>query len=78
MLFSNLNKEILSNGMTWRSTAAAIGMPESTFRNKISAGDFTVTEALMIKERVLPKYDFAYLFAKAAKEIQEDKEKPEA
>ncbi|MBQ9460696.1 MAG: hypothetical protein IJU51_02095 [Clostridia bacterium] len=67
-MFSNLNKEILSNGMSWRSTAAAIGMPESTFRNKITVGDFTVTEALTIKERVLPKYDLAYLFAKDSEE----------
>lgn len=35
-MYNNLNKEILANGMSWRSTAAAIGMPESTFRNKIS------------------------------------------
>lgn len=63
-MYNNLNKEILANGMSWRSTAAAIGMPESTFRNKISCGDFSVDEALIIKERILPKYDLAYLFAK--------------
>lgn len=63
-MYNNLNKEILVNGMSWRSTAAAIGMPESTFRNKISSGDFSVGEALSIKERVLPKYELAYLFAK--------------
>lgn len=63
-MYSNLSKEILANGMSWRSTAAAIGMPESTFRNKISCGEFSVAEAFSIKERVLPKYDLAYLFAK--------------
>lgn len=63
-MYNNLNKEILANGMSWRSTAAAIGMPESTFRNKISSGDFSVDEAFSIKERVLPKYELAYLFAK--------------
>lgn len=69
-MYSNLSKEILANGMSWRSTAAAIGMPESTFRNKITVGDFLVTEALMIKERVLPKFDLAYLFAKDGEESE--------
>ena len=63
-MYQNLNKEILSNGMSWRSVASAIGMPESTFRAKITKGDFSVTEALAIKERVLPKYEMSYLFAK--------------
>lgn len=67
-MYNNLSKEILANGMSWRSTAAAIGMPESTFRNKISNGDFSVDEALRIKERVLPKYELAYLFAKDEQE----------
>lgn len=69
-VYSNLSKEILANGMSWRSTAAAIGMPESTFRAKITKGDFLVTEALTIKERVLPKYDLAYLFAKDSEESE--------
>ena len=69
-MYNNLNKEILANGMSWRSTAAAIGMPESTFRNKISSGNFSVDEALNIKERVLPKYDLAYLFAKDGEESE--------
>ncbi len=34
-MFSNLDREINANGMSWRSASAAIGMPESTFRNKI-------------------------------------------
>lgn len=63
-MYSNLNKEILAKGMSWRSSAAAIGMPESTFRNKISSGEFSVNEAFKIKERLLPKYELSYLFAK--------------
>ena len=69
-MYSNLSKEILANGMSLRSTAAAIGMPESTFRNKISCGEFSVAEAFSIKERVLPKYDIAYLFAKDSGESE--------
>lgn len=66
-MYSNLNKEILANGMSWRSTAAAIDMPESTFRNKISSGEFSIDEAFAIKERVLPKYELAYLFKRDSK-----------
>lgn len=65
-MFENLNKEINANGMTWRSVSAAIGMPESTFRNKITNGDFSVGEAFTIKERLFPKYTLEYLFKKSA------------
>lgn len=63
-MFANLNREIGANGMSWRSVASAIGMPESTFRNKITTGEFTISEAFDIKTKVLPKYDLAYLFKK--------------
>lgn len=63
-MFANLNREIGANGMSWRSVASAINMPESTFRNKITNGEFTVSEAFQIKEKVLPKYTLEYLFAK--------------
>ena len=66
-MFGNLNREIGANGMSWRSVSAAIGMPESTFRNKITDGDFSISEAFAIKNRVFPKYTLEYLFAKDEK-----------
>ncbi len=64
-MFENLNREIGANVMSWRSVASEIGMPESTFRNKITNGEFTISEAFDIKAKVLPKYTLEYLFAKA-------------
>ncbi len=63
-MFSNLNREINANGMSWRSVAVAIGMPESTFRSKITDGEFSIGEAFKIRHRVFPKYDLEYLFSK--------------
>ena len=69
-MFANLDKEIGANKMSWRSVASAIGMSEATFRHKITKGNFTVDEAFMIKERVLPKYTLDYLFERT--EIDEE------
>lgn len=63
-MFANLDREIGANKMSWRSVSAAIGMSESTFRHKITVGNFTIDEAFMIKNRVLPKYSLEYLFEK--------------
>lgn len=64
-MYANLDREIAANGMSWRSVSGAIGMPESTFRNKITTGDFSIGEAFSIKERVFPKYELEYLFEKS-------------
>lgn len=64
-MFANLDREIGANKMTWRSVSSAIGMPEATFRHKITKGNFTVAEAFLIRERVLPKYTLEYLFERS-------------
>lgn len=61
-MFPNLDREIGANKMSNRAVAAAIGMAESTFRNKINEGNFTIDEAFKIKERVFPKFELSYLF----------------
>lgn len=61
-MYNNLKRAINENGMSWRSVADAIDMPESTFRSKISNGSFSIEEAFLIKRRALPKYDIGYLF----------------
>ena len=65
-MYSNLDRAINECGMSWRSVAAAINMPESTFRYKMTEGDFSVGDAFSIKSRALPKYDLEFLFAKPA------------
>lgn len=63
-MFGNLDREISASRMSYRSSSSAIGMPESTFRSKITAGEFTITEAFKIKNILFPKYDLEYLFEK--------------
>lgn len=63
-MYKNLDQEISTNKMSWRSVSRAIGMPESTFRNKITDGYFTVDEAFDIKHMLFPKLDIEYLFSK--------------
>lgn len=63
-MYENLDREIGANKMSWRSVSTAIGMPESTFRNKITNGEFSVDEAFNIKKLVFPKFDLEYLFEK--------------
>lgn len=40
-------------------------MPESTFRNKITCGEFSIDEAFKIKNLLFPKYSLEYLFENA-------------
>lgn len=65
-MYANLERAINESGMSWRSVAAAIGMPESTFRYKMKEGGISIEDAFTIKSRVLPKYDLNYLFEKTA------------
>ncbi len=67
-MYKNLEHEIAASGMSYRSVAAAIGMPESTFRGKMNRGSFTVEEAFKIKQLLFPKYEYEYLFAEAVEE----------
>lgn len=65
MMYPNLDKEIGSHKMSWRSVAKAISMPESTFREKITRGSFAVEEAFEIKNILFPKFEPEYLFERA-------------
>lgn len=65
-MYGNLERAINENGMSLRSVAAAIDMPESTLRYKLKEGGITIEDAFSIKSRVLPKYDIEYLFKRTA------------
>ena len=64
-MYPNLEKELNSNKMSYRSAAKAIGMSESTFRDKFYKGNFSIHEAFMIQHLLLPKYELEYLFESA-------------
>lgn len=66
-MFANLDREISACKMSYRSSSTAIGMPESTFRAKITCGEFSITEAFKIKNILFPKFDLEYLFEKTDK-----------
>lgn len=61
-MYLNLEKELGANHISMRYAAQAIGMPESTFRDKISKNNINVQEAFKIKNILLPKYEMEYLF----------------
>lgn len=66
-MYLNLDKEISTAKMSWRSSAEAIGMPEATFRDKIRKENFTIEEAFRVKERLFPKFTLEYLFEQEEK-----------
>jgi hypothetical protein len=65
-MYPNLERAITESGLSWRAVAKVIDMAESTFRYKMTEGDFSVGDAFSIKANALPKYDLEFLFAKSA------------
>ena len=65
-MYSNLSAELKRKGLSINAAAAAIGMPEPTFRGKMSVPDrsFTIEEAVKIKMNLFPEMDIVYLFQK--------------
>lgn len=63
-MYTHLEKAIKAKGISINAAASAIGMPEPTFRGKITEGrSFSIEEAMRIKINLFPEYDIAYLFA---------------
>lgn len=63
-MYNNLDTELKKKGLSINAAAAAIGMPEPTFRGKMSIEDrsFTIEEAINIKLNLFPELDIFYLF----------------
>ena len=63
-MYENLSKALKSKGISNNAAAAAIGMPEPTFRGKMTVKDrsFTIEEAIKIKNNLFPEMDITYLF----------------
>lgn len=65
-MYNNLKRALQSKGISFNAAAAAIGMPEPTFRGKMNIKDrsFSVEEAIRIKFDLFPEMDVIYLFKK--------------
>lgn len=63
-MYTNLSNELKAKGLSINAAAAAIGMPEATFRGKMTVPDrtFSVDEAISIKLNLFPEMDIFYLF----------------
>ncbi|MCM1061962.1 MAG: DNA-binding protein [Eubacterium sp.] len=64
-MYEHLSNAIKTKGLSLRAVAAAIGMPEPTFRAKINGRSecgFTIEEAFAIQDNVFPEMDIKYLF----------------
>ena len=65
-MYKNLENELKRKGLSVNAAAAAIGMPEPTFRGKLSVKErsFSIEEAIKIKLNLFPELDIMYLFKK--------------
>ena len=66
-MYENLARALKAKGISNNAAAAAIGMPEPTFRGKMTVQDrsFSVDEAINIKLNLFPEMDMMYLFQKS-------------
>ena len=66
-MYENLTRELKRKGISVTAAAAAINMPEPTFRSKLNGRSecgFTVEQAMSLKNSLFPEMDFIYLFTK--------------
>lgn len=65
-MYNNLRNALKSKGLSYNAAAAAVGMPEPTFRTKVQERSFSVEEAIYIRENLFPEMDLKFLFVKTA------------
>jgi hypothetical protein len=65
-MYNHLAEALKKKGLSINAAAAAIGMPEPTFRGKMSVPDrsFSIEEAIKIKLNLFPEMDIQFLFEK--------------
>ena len=63
-MYENLKTALKNKGISNNAAAAAIGMPEPTFRGKMTVRDrsFSIEEAIHIKLNLFPELDIMFLF----------------
>ena len=66
-MFPNLSDALKDKGITLKAVAILIGCTEKTLQNKMNGiTEFTLSEALLINENLLPEFRLQYLFSKQA------------
>lgn len=66
-MYENLRLELARKNITQEAVAKLIGCTEKTLRNKLNGTtDFTVSEAMLINDNILPEFGFGYLFSRSA------------
>lgn len=68
-MYANLLDSLKRKGLSLNAAAAAVGMPEATFRTKAQDRSFYFEEAIAIKRNLFPEMDLAYLFEKTESDI---------
>ncbi len=69
-MLHNLMAEIARSGIGRKQMAEAIGISEKALQNKLYArSDFTVPEAIKLRETFFPDKDLNYLFDNNAAEV---------
>lgn len=63
-MYENLRNALKSKGISFNAAAAAVGMPEPTFRTKVQERSFDVEEAFHIQANLFPEMDIRFLFAR--------------
>lgn len=67
-MHENLKKALEDKKITNKAVCQLLGISEKTLYNKIMGEtEFTVQEAMMIVENLLPEYRFKYLFGENAR-----------
>ena len=67
-MYNNLKGELKRKGLGNSIMAKSIGMPISTYVNKLNKGEFTISEAMAIRENHFPSEEYKYLFKKEKKQ----------
>ena len=63
-MYKNLLYSLQKKGISINAAAAAIQMPEATFRTKAQNRSFYFEEALEIRDNLFPELDLRFLFKK--------------
>lgn len=63
-MYKNLLNSLQKKGISINAAAAAIQMPEATFRTKAQNRSFYFEEALEIRDNLFPELDLRFLFKK--------------
>ena len=62
-MLGNFRKAMRDKGISVSAIAALIGTTDKTVNNKINGDtDFTVPEAILIRDNLFPEYDLCYLY----------------